>query len=87
MEKVLDVYKRPYDPKFPVICMDGMAEIELNVLIRQCLNRRIPDIASVAAEVQAWQAHRNTQNAMINWQFTTKDARIKLRRLYPTLHV
>jgi hypothetical protein len=65
----------------------NMAEIELNVLIRQCLNRRIPQIAVVAAEVEAWQNHRNTQNATINWQFTSKDARVKLRRLYPTLHV
>ena len=65
----------------------NMAEIELNVLIRQCLNRRIPDIASVATEVDAWQNHRNTRNATINWQFTTKHARVKLYRLYPTLHV
>jgi len=65
----------------------NMAEIELNVLIRQCLNRRIPDMGSVAAEVHAWQKHRNTQNAKINWQFTTRDARVKLNRLYPTLQV
>jgi len=65
----------------------NMAEIELNVLIRQCLNRRIVDQATVTAEVEAWQDHRNTQNATINWQFTTKDARIKLRRLYPTLQL
>jgi len=63
----------------------NMAEIELNVLIRQCLNRRIPDMTSVAAEVEVWQGHRNTQNAKINWQFTTQDARVKLNRLYPTL--
>ena len=63
----------------------NMAEIELNVLTRQCLNRRIPDIEIMASEVDAWQHHRNTQNAVINWQFTTKDARIKLKRLYPTL--
>lgn len=64
----------------------NMAEIELNVLIRQCLNRRIGALATVTAEVTAWQHHRNTQNASINWQFTTSDARIKLRRLYPTVH-
>ena len=63
----------------------NMAEIELNVLIRQCLNRRIPDMTTVATEVMAWQNHRNTRNATINWQFTTKDARTKLKRLYPTL--
>jgi len=65
----------------------NMAEIELNVLIRQCLNRRIPRIETVAAEVEAWQQHRNTKNAVINWRFTTKDARIKLKRLYPTLQM
>ena len=65
----------------------NMAEIELNVLIRQCLNRRIPDIETVADQVEAWQHLRNTQNAAINWRFTTKDARIKLKRLYPTLHM
>ena len=65
----------------------NMAEIELNVLIKQCLNRRIAELATVTAEVEAWQNHRNAQNATINWQFTTKDARIKLHRLYPTLHV
>jgi transposase len=65
----------------------NMAEIELNVLIRQCLKRRIPSIEEVSAQVDAWQEHRNTRNAVINWQFTTKDARIKLKRLYPTSHV
>lgn len=63
----------------------NMAEIELNVLTRQCLNRRIGSIETVRKEVNAWQNHRNNQNAKINWQFTTDDARIKLRRLYPTL--
>ena len=63
----------------------NMAEIELNVLTQQCLNRRLSKISEVKSEVDAWQIHRNNRNAMINWQFTTKDARIKLRRLYPTL--
>ena len=63
----------------------NMAEIELNVLTSQCLNRRIDQITEIKTEVAAWQNHRNNQNATINWQFTTKDARIKLRRLYPTL--
>lgn len=63
----------------------NMAEIELNVLIRQCLNRRIPEIETVKSEVAAWQQARNTKNAVINWQFGTKDARRKLKRLYPTL--
>ncbi len=65
----------------------NMAEIELNVLIRQCLNRRIPELATVKSEVEAWQQARNTKNAVINWQFDTKEARIKLKRLYPTLDV
>ena len=63
----------------------NMAEIELNVLARQCLNRRIARLSTVKKEVNAWQDHRNNRSARINWQFTTKDARIKLQRLYPTL--
>jgi hypothetical protein len=63
----------------------NMAEIELNVLIGQCLNRRIDDIEVVRSEVSAWQQSRNNRGAKVNWQFTTKDARIKLTRLYPTL--
>ncbi len=63
----------------------NMAEIELNVLTGQCLNRRIDDIAVVRKEVVAWQNFRNNKNAKVNWQFTTEDARIKLSRLYPTL--
>ena len=63
----------------------NMAEIELNVLIGQCLDRRIDDIEVVRREVQAWQNSRNSKNAKVKWQFTAKDARIKLKRLYPTL--
>ena len=63
----------------------NMAEIELNVLTSQCLNRRIDNIKIIRKEVQAWEEHRNNKNAKVNWQFTTKDARIKLYRLYPTL--
>jgi len=62
-----------------------MAEIELNVLTSQCLNRRIDNIEDVRREVQAWQEHRNNKNAKVNWQFTTEDARIKLYRIYQTL--
>lgn len=64
----------------------NMAEIELNVLISQCLNRRIDDIEVVRKESSAWQEHRNNNGAKVNWQFTTNDARIKLSRLYPTLY-
>lgn len=63
----------------------NMAEIELNVLIGQCLNRRIDNILEIKKEIQAWENYRNNKNAKVNWQFTTDDARIKLTRLYPTL--
>ena len=62
----------------------NMAEIELNVLAGQCPNRRIDNISVVEKEVLAWQKHRNNKNAKVNWQFTTKEARVKLSRLYPT---
>jgi len=62
----------------------NMAEIELNVVTGQCLNRRIAEIEIVRKEVRAWQKFRNNKNAKVNWQFTTNDARIKLTRLYPT---
>lgn len=64
----------------------NMAEIELNVLIRQCLDRRIDNLNEMQAEVDAWQKRRNNANSRIDWQFTTADARIKLKRLYPTLY-
>ncbi len=64
----------------------NMAEIELNVLTGQCLNRRIDNIKLVIKEVVAWQEFRNNKNAKVNWQFTAENARIKLRRLYPTLY-
>lgn len=63
----------------------NMAEIELNVLQGQCLKRRIDNISKVVKECTAWQSNRNNLNAEINWQFTTTNARIKLKRLYPTL--
>jgi hypothetical protein len=63
-----------------------VAEIELSVLSGQCLDRRIDDIEVVRRETKAWAQYRNKKNATVNWQFTTEDAPIKLRRLYPTLH-
>ena len=63
----------------------NMAEIELNVLMGQCLNRRIDDIAVVRSESSVWQKHRNNKGSKVNWQFTTENARTKLKRLYPTL--
>jgi hypothetical protein len=60
-----------------------MAEIELNVLTRQCLARRIPDKSTLINETTAWQDARNRKEANIDWRFTTDDARIKLKHLYP----
>ena len=60
-----------------------MAESELAVLTSQCLDRRIPNKPSLEREVAAWEAHRNKHHAKADWQFTTADARVKLKRLYP----
>jgi DDE superfamily endonuclease len=62
----------------------NIAEIELSVLSRQCLARRVPDAATLVAEVAAWQARRNARGGAVDWRFTTADARIKLKRLYPS---
>ena len=61
----------------------NIAEIELSVFSRQCLNRRIPDIETLRSEVEAWQTYRNQTANRVDWRFTTQDARIKLKRLYP----
>jgi len=65
----------------------NMAEIELSVLNQQCLNRRIPDAVTLVREVAAWQQARNADPRPVNWRFTTADARIKLKRLYPSIQV
>jgi hypothetical protein len=62
----------------------NMAEIELSILGRQCLRRRLPDQGRLEAEVAAWAADRNARQGRITWRFTTADARIKLQRLYPS---
>jgi hypothetical protein len=62
----------------------NMAETELSILSRQCLDRRIDSRDFLEREVAAWQMARNTADAKINWRFTTADARIKLKRLYPS---
>jgi uncharacterized small protein (DUF1192 family) len=62
-----------------------LAESELSVLSRQCLDRRIPDKQTLTEEVAAWQAERNKKHAKADWQFTTADARVRLKRLYPSL--
>ena len=82
-KKLWDRFEFVYTPKHGSWL--DMAEIELNVLIRQCLNRRIDNVAEMQAEVAAWQNGRNNMDARIDWRFTSDDARIKLKRLYPTL--
>ena len=63
----------------------NMAELEIGVLSRQCLNRRIADIETMEREVQAWVSRRNHENGTVRWHFTTSDARIKLQHLYPRI--
>ena len=62
-----------------------MAEIEIGVLSRQCLNRRIPDQETLRSEIKAWEELRNQAAISVNWRFTTKDARVKLKSLYPSI--
>jgi len=82
-KRIWDRFEFIYTPKHGSWL--NMAEIELNVLNGQCLNRRIDNINEVREEVQAWQNHRNNKKSTINWQFTSKDSRIKLKRLYPSI--
>jgi hypothetical protein len=65
----------------------NMAEIELSALVRQCLTRRFPDKENMIEEVNAWQYQRNSEIVKVHWQFTTADARIKLKSLYPNIEV
>lgn len=65
----------------------NMAEIELSVLERQCLKGRIGDEETLRAQVMAWESERNAKGARVDWQFTTDDARIKLKKLYPSIDV
>ena len=65
----------------------NMAEIELSILSRQCLNRRIPDQDTLKSEVLAWASRRNNIESKMEWRFTTEDARIKLTKLYPTINL
>ena len=60
-----------------------MAQCEFAALTKQCLARRVPDVATLRREVAVWQAHRNQAKTLINWRFATADARVKLHRLYP----
>jgi hypothetical protein len=82
-KRIWDRFEFIYTPKHGSWL--NMAEIELNVLMGQCLNRRIDNLTTIRKETRAWEKDRNNKKAKINWQFRTDDARIKLKRLYPTI--
>ena len=83
-KRLMDKIEFVYTPKHGSWL--NVAEIELNVLSRQCLNRHIDDIKAVKKEVKAWEKNRNKRKNKIEWRFTTKDARIKLKKLYPSVY-
>lgn len=83
-KKIWDRFEFIYTPKHGSWL--NIAEIELSVLQRQCLSRRIESIDIVKSEVYKWQEYRNNKDAKVDWQFTTEDARIKLKRLYPSIY-
>ncbi len=83
-KRIWDRFEFVYTPKHGSWL--NMAEIELHVLNGQCLSRHISTIEEIRKEVEAWQKNRNNKNSSINWQFTTKESRVKLRRLYPSIH-
>ncbi len=86
-KRIWDRFEFVYTPKHGSWL--NMAEIELHILNHQCLNRHISKVEDIISEVDAWQKHRNDKNGKngkINWQFTTNDARQKLRRLYPSIY-
>lgn len=82
-KRILDKIELHYTPKHGSWL--NMAEIELSVLARVCLDRRIPDQTTLSQEVSAWEERRNHLERTVDWQFTTADARIKLKRLYPSI--
>jgi transposase len=84
-KRICDRFEFVYTPKNGSWL--NMAEIELNILMGQCLNRRINNIETMSKKVETWQKHRNNKEAKIKWQFTRKDARIKLLQLYTSIYV
>lgn len=82
-KRIADRFEFHYTPKHGSWL--DMAEIELGILGRQCLSRRIDNMEALCREVKAWQMERDLAGTKINWQFTTADARIKLKKLYPSL--
>jgi transposase len=84
-KRILDRLEFHYTPKHGSWL--NMAEIELSVLDRQCLDRYIPNTDLLSQETNAWETDRNQSEATVDWRFTTADARIKLKKLYPSIHV
>lgn len=82
-KRLADRFEVHYTPKHGSWL--DMAEIELGILGRQCLSRRIENVDDLRREAKAWEVTRNSAGMKVNWQFTTDDARIKLRRLYPSI--
>jgi len=82
-KRIRDRFEFVYTPKHGSWL--NMAEIELNVLMGRCLSRKIDNIETLEREAKAWQTYRNNKDSTINWQFTNAQARIKLKRLYPTI--
>lgn len=82
-KRILDKLEFHYTPKHGSWL--NMAEIELSVVNRQCLNCRLPDQDTLKQEIAAWEEDRNQKSCSVNWRFTTSDARIKLKRLYPSI--
>lgn len=82
-KRILDKLEFHYTPKHGSWL--NMAEIEFSVLNHQCLDRRLPDQDTLKLEIAAWSEQRNQKSHSVNWRFTTTDARIKLKRLYPSI--
>jgi hypothetical protein len=81
--RILECLEFHYTPKHGSWL--NQVEIEISVLSRQCLERRIPDIETLRQEIQAWEKERNQQKAKIDWRFAASDARVKFQRLYPSI--
>jgi len=84
-KRLTDRFEFHYTPKHGSWL--DMAEIELGILVRQCLSRRIDNMDDLRREAKAWEAARDHAGSKVDWQFTTDDARIKLKRLYPSIEV
>lgn len=83
--RILDYLEFHYTPKHGSWL--NQVEIEISVLSRQCLERRLSDLETLHQEIPAWEKQRNQQKAKIDWRFAASDARIKFQRLYPSLNL